>query len=52
MIRSDDCGGARPHMWMGGIKLLVRREDADRAREILENEPRLLDAGASADQPE
>ncbi|HSC26185.1 MAG TPA: DUF2007 domain-containing protein [Vicinamibacterales bacterium] len=35
MIRSDDCGGMRPHLWMGGIQLLVRAEDAQRASELL-----------------
>jgi len=35
MIISDDCGGVRPHLWMGGIRLLVRDEDAQRALEIL-----------------
>jgi len=44
LIRADDCGGTRPHMWMGGIELLVRGEDADRAREILETEPESLDS--------
>jgi hypothetical protein len=39
MIRSDDCGGVRPHLWMGGIQLLVRDEDAQRAIEILNTEP-------------
>jgi hypothetical protein len=39
IIRADDCGGARPHMWMGGVQLIVREEDADRAREILALEP-------------
>jgi hypothetical protein len=36
MIRSDDCGGLRPHLWMGGIALLVRADEQDRAREVLE----------------
>jgi len=36
MIRSDDCGGLRPHLWMGGIQLLVRSEDVTRATEILD----------------
>ena len=40
MIRADDCGGTRPHLWMGGIQLIVRQEDADRAREVLSTEPR------------
>jgi hypothetical protein len=39
MIQSDDCGGVRPHLWMGGIQLLVRDEDAQRAIEILNTEP-------------
>ncbi len=40
MIRADDCGGTRPHMWMGGIQLIVREEDAQQARVILSTEPR------------
>jgi hypothetical protein len=35
MIRGDDCGGMRPHLWMHGVELLVRQEDADAASEIL-----------------
>jgi hypothetical protein len=35
MIVSDDCGGVRPHLWMGGVQVLVRDEDAQRAMEIL-----------------
>jgi hypothetical protein len=35
MIKSDDCGGVRPHLWMGGVQLLVRDQDAQRALEIL-----------------
>ena len=38
MIQSDDCGGVRPHLWMGGVQLLVRDEDAQRAIEILNAE--------------
>lgn len=36
MIRSDDCGGLRPHLWLGGVQLLVREEDAAEARQILD----------------
>jgi putative signal transducing protein len=36
MVRADDCGGLRPHLWMGGIEVLVRREDRARAEEVLE----------------
>jgi hypothetical protein len=35
MIRSDDCGGTRPHLWLGGVELLVRQEDAAEADELL-----------------
>jgi hypothetical protein len=35
MIRADDAGGMRPHLWMGGIELIVRAEDAQRADEVL-----------------
>jgi Putative prokaryotic signal transducing protein len=39
MIRADDCGGTRPHLWMGGVELLVRQEDLERAEEVLGIEP-------------
>jgi Putative prokaryotic signal transducing protein len=39
LIQSDDCGGVRPHLWMGGIQLLVRDADAQRALEILNPDP-------------
>lgn len=48
MIRADDCGGTRPHLWMGGVELLVRQEDTARAEEILGTEPTQLDAGDAA----
>jgi hypothetical protein len=35
MIRADDCGGTRPHLWMHGVELLVRSMDAQRADEVL-----------------
>lgn len=35
MIGADDAGGEEPGLWMGGIKLLVRAEDAKLAGEIL-----------------
>jgi hypothetical protein len=35
MIRADDAGGMRPHLWMGGVELVVRAEDAKQANEIL-----------------
>jgi hypothetical protein len=39
MVRSDDCGGLRPHLWMHGVELLVREDDAVRAAEILDEAP-------------
>ena len=35
MIRADDCGGVRPGLWMSGVDLVVRTEDAARAEDIL-----------------
>jgi Putative prokaryotic signal transducing protein len=35
MISADDAGGLRPHLWMGGVRLLVRAEDAEQAIKIL-----------------
>jgi hypothetical protein len=35
MVSADDAGGLRPHLWMGGVRLLVRAEDAKQASEIL-----------------
>ena len=38
-VKSDDAGGMRPGMWMGnGVQLIVRADDARRAKEILESE--------------
>jgi hypothetical protein len=38
MIQADSIGGMRPHVaWAsGGFKLLVREEDVDAAREVLD----------------
>ena len=36
VVSADDAGGLRPHLWMSGIRLLVRAEDAERARELLD----------------
>jgi Putative prokaryotic signal transducing protein len=38
MIRADSAGGVTPHLaWSsGGYKLLVREEDEDTAREVLQ----------------
>jgi hypothetical protein len=35
--RCDDCGGAQPSQWLGGIALLVHEDDARAAREILDS---------------
>ena len=35
VIRADDCGGVRPHLWMGGVALLVEDEDAAEAANVL-----------------
>jgi hypothetical protein len=39
MLRPDDAGGMRPGLWIGrGVEVLVRRDDAERATEVL-NKP-------------
>jgi hypothetical protein len=35
MISGDDAGGLRPGLGSGGTRLLVRRDDAERAGSIL-----------------
>jgi len=35
VIRADDCGGVRPHLWMGGVELLVGTDDAAQAEAVL-----------------
>lgn len=35
IVQADDAGGEEPGLWMGGVKLLVRAQDAERARRIL-----------------
>jgi hypothetical protein len=37
-VRSDDCGGMRPHFWLGGVELLLKAEDVESAEEILGSE--------------
>ena len=36
MVSADDAGGLQPGLWLGeGVRVLVRAEDAERAKEIL-----------------
>ena len=35
ITRQDDCGSLRPQLWLSGVDVVVRSEDAERAREIL-----------------
>jgi hypothetical protein len=36
VVRSDDCGGMRPHLWMGGVALLVPAAEAEAAASFLD----------------
>jgi len=36
LLRRDDCGGVRPSLWLSGIDLLVRSEDAADAAAVLD----------------
>jgi len=35
MIDADGSSGTQPGLWLGGVKLVVRADDAERAAEIL-----------------
>jgi len=36
LVSADDAGGQQPGLWVGkGVRVLVRAEDAERAKEIL-----------------
>ena len=40
MVSADDAGGLQPGLWVGeGVRVLVRAEDAERAKKILSGEP-------------
>ena len=34
-VSGDDAGGVQPGLWMKGVRLLVREDDADRALDVL-----------------
>ena len=46
MIRADDCGGVRPHLWMGGVELLVDEADQAQAEEVLGSSMYIVDPGS------
>jgi hypothetical protein len=35
MVGADDAEGNQPQLWMGGVRVLVREEDAEEASKIL-----------------
>lgn len=35
LVQADDCDGLRPSLWLSGVRLLVRPEDAAKAGEVL-----------------
>jgi hypothetical protein len=38
IVQADDCDGMRPSLWLSGVRLLVRDEDAARADKTLTEE--------------
>lgn len=46
VIRADDCGGVRPHLWMGGVELLVDEADQAQAEEVLGTSMYIVDSGS------
>ena len=46
LVRADDAGGLQPGMWMGNeVELLVSRDDAEQAAEILDTAARPRPSG-------
>ena len=39
IVSGDDAGGVQPGLWMKGVRLLVREDDADRALTVLNQDP-------------
>ena len=35
MVGADDAEGNQPGLWMGGVRILVREEDAEEAAQVL-----------------
>jgi len=35
VVAADDAAGTRPHLWLSGVRILVRAEDVEQAMEIL-----------------
>ena len=35
IVQADDCDGMRPSLWLSGVRLLVREEDAAKADTLL-----------------
>ena len=44
VIRADDCGGVRPHLWMGGVELLVDEFDQAQAEDVLGSSMYIVDS--------
>jgi Putative prokaryotic signal transducing protein len=52
MISRDDCGGQRPHLTMtGGIQLVVRSADVERAEEVLTSKGEEAEERTGSDLP-
>src|SRR5262249_41425806 len=48
VVSADDAGGLRPHLWLSGVRLLVRAGAAEGARELLDAQERDRRAVCSA----
>jgi hypothetical protein len=35
VVTADDAAGTRPHLWMGGVRVLVPAAEMERAAEVL-----------------
>ena len=50
--RCDDCGGLRPQLWLGGVDVVVRSEDLERATEVLQTSSPTESDGSTGRQGE
>jgi hypothetical protein len=48
MVSADDAAGLRPHLWMGGVRVLVPVSELERAREVLAAAENAVGRGAAS----
>jgi hypothetical protein len=49
-VAADDAAGTRPHLWLSGVRIWVRAEDAERAKSILREAEQATDQVATDEE--